>query len=229
MMGGNSELSGPELKAGMAPQSIVIIGGGGAGYSAAEMLRREGFAGAITMLSADDSPPCDRPNLSKDYLAGTAPEDWIPLRPPEFYRENRIELVLKAEATEIDKGARRVTLADGRSHAFDKLLIATGAEPVRLDVPGAELPHVRTLRSLSHSRALVERAKAPRRAVAIGASFIGLQGAAALRHRGLQVPVVGPEKRPLGRVLGPPIGDNLRPVHEQPHVHLARRRNAQAV
>ncbi|HEX9555205.1 MAG TPA: FAD-dependent oxidoreductase [Reyranella sp.] len=212
-----------------APQSIVIIGGGGAGYSAAEMLRREGFAGAITMLSADDSPPCDRPNLSKDYLAGTAPEDWIPLRPPEFYRENRIELVLKAEATEIDKGARRVTLADGRSHAFDKLLIATGAEPVRLDVPGAELPHVRTLRSLSDSRALVERAKASRRAVVIGASFIGLEVAAALRHRGLEVHVVAPEKRPMERVLGPQMGDHVRSLHEQHGVIFHLGRTAKAI
>ena len=212
-----------------APQSIVIIGGGGAGYSAAEMLRREGFAGAITMLSADDSPPCDRPNLSKDYLAGTAPEDWIPLRPPEFYRENRIELVLKAEATEIDKGARRVTLADGRSHAFDKLLIATGAEPVRLDVPGAELPHVRTLRSLSDSRALIERAKASRRAVVIGASFIGLEVAAALRHRGLEVHVVAPEKRPMERVLGPQMGDHVRSLHEQHGVIFHLGRTAKAI
>jgi len=212
-----------------APQSIVIIGGGGAGYSAAEMLRREGFAGAITMLSADDSPPCDRPNLSKDYLAGTAPEDWIPLRPPEFYKENRIELVLKAEATEIDKGARRVTLADGRSHAFDKLLIATGAEPVRLDVPGAELPHVRTLRSLSDSRALVERAKASRRAVVIGASFIGLEVAAALRHRGLEVHVVAPEKRPMERVLGPQMGDHVRSLHEQHGVIFHLGRTAKAI
>ena len=212
-----------------APQSIVIIGGGAAGYSAAEMLRREGFAGAITMLSADDSPPCDRPNLSKDYLAGTAPEDWIPLRPPEFYKENRIELVLKAEATEIDKGARRVTLADGRSHAFDKLLIATGAEPVRLDVPGAELPHVRTLRSLSDSRALVERAKASRRAVVIGASFIGLEVAAALRHRGLEVHVVAPEKRPMERVLGPQMGDHVRSLHEQHGVIFHLGRTAKAI
>ena len=212
-----------------APQSIVIIGGGGAGYSAAEMLRREGFAGAITVLSADDAPPYDRPNLSKDYLAGTAPEDWIPLRPPEFYKENRIELVLKAEATEIDKGARRVTLADGRSHAFDKLLIATGAEPVRLDVPGAELPHVRTLRSLSDSRALVERAKASRRAVVIGASFIGLEVAAALRHRGLEVHVVAPEKRPMERVLGPQMGDHVRSLHEQHGVIFHLGRTAKAI
>jgi apoptosis-inducing factor 3 len=211
------------------PQSVVIVGGGAAGYAAAEMLRREGFAGAITMLSADDSPPYDRPNLSKDYLAGTAPEDWIPLRPPEFYKENRIELALKAEATAIDKAARRVTLADGRGHAFDKLLIATGAEPVRLDVPGAQLPHVRTLRSLSDSRALIERAKSSRRAVVVGASFIGLEVAAALRHRGLEVHVVAPEKRPMERVLGPQMGDHVRSLHEQHAVIFHLGRTAKAI
>jgi apoptosis-inducing factor 3 len=212
-----------------APQSIVIIGGGAAGFAAAEMLRREGFAGAITMLSSDDAPPCDRPNLSKDYLAGTAPEDWIPLRPPEFYSENRIELVLKAEATAIDTSARRVTLADGRSHSFDKLLIATGAEPVRLDVPGADLPHVRTLRSLADSRAIIERAKSSKRAVVIGASFIGLEVAAALRHRGLEVHVVAPEKRPMERVLGPQMGDHVRALHEQHGVLFHLGRTAKAI
>ncbi|HET7593871.1 MAG TPA: FAD-dependent oxidoreductase, partial [Stellaceae bacterium] len=212
-----------------APQNIVIIGGGAAGYAAADMLRREGFAGAVTMLSADDAPPYDRPNLSKDYLAGTAPEDWIPLRPPEFYSDNRIELVLNAEVTEIDTAARRVTLANGRSHPFDKLLIATGAEPVRLTVPGAELPHVQTLRSLSDSRALIERAKASRRAVVIGASFIGLEVAAALRNRGLEIHVVAPEKRPMERVLGPQMGDHVRSLHEQHGVIFHLGRTAKAV
>ena len=196
-------------------ERVVILGGGAAGFAAAEMLRREGFGGSLTMLSADDAPPCDRPNLSKDYLAGTAPEDWIPLRPPEFYAENRIELVLKAEARAIDKAARGVSLADGRAFAFDKLLIATGAEPIRLGVPGAELPHVRVLRSLADSRALIERARSSRRAVVIGASFIGLEVAASLRHRGLEVHVVAPEKRPMERVLGPEMGDFVRALHEQ--------------
>jgi NADPH-dependent 2,4-dienoyl-CoA reductase/sulfur reductase-like enzyme/nitrite reductase/ring-hydroxylating ferredoxin subunit len=202
-------------RAGDAGERMVIIGGGAAGFAAAEMLRREGFAGSVTLLSADAAPPCDRPNLSKDYLAGTAPEDWLPLRPPEFYAESGIELVLDAEAREIDTSGRRVILADGRAWRFDKLLIATGAEPIRLDIPGAGLPHVRVLRSLADSRALVERAQTARRAVVIGASFIGLEVAASLRHRGLEVHVVGPEKRPLERVLGVEMGDFVRGLHEQ--------------
>jgi apoptosis-inducing factor 3 len=207
-----------------APAAIVIVGGGAAGFAAAEMLRREGFGGTVTMLSADDAPPCDRPNLSKDYLAGTAPEDWIPLRPPEFYRDTGIDLSLNAEAVEIDRGARRVKLGDGRTFPFDRLLIATGAEPVRLAVNGAELPHVHVLRSLADSRAIIEGAQKARRVVVIGASFIGLEAAAALRQRGIEVRVVAPEARPMERVLGPEMGDFIRRLHEQHGVvfHLGR-------
>jgi NADPH-dependent 2,4-dienoyl-CoA reductase/sulfur reductase-like enzyme/nitrite reductase/ring-hydroxylating ferredoxin subunit len=207
-----------------APEAILIIGGGAAGYAAAEMLRREGFGGTITMVSSDEAPPCDRPNLSKDYLAGTAPEEWIPLRPPEFYVENRIDLLLSTEATAIDVAGRKVSLADGRQLPFDKLLIATGAEPVRLQIPGADLPHVRVLRSLADSRAIIERAKAAKRAVVVGASFIGLEVAASLRHRGIEVHVVAPEARPMERVLGPALGDFVRTTHEQHGVqfHLGR-------
>src|SRR6516162_8668269 len=127
---------------------MVIIGGGGAGNAAAEMLRREGYAGGVTIISDDAAAPYDRPNLSKDYLAGTAPEEWIPLRPPEFYLENGIELRLGTTATAIDIAGHRVMLG-GEELGFDKLLLATGAEPIRLQVPGADLPHVRTLRSLA--------------------------------------------------------------------------------
>src|SRR5262245_28496175 len=114
------------------PKHIVIVGGGAAGFAAAEMLRREGFGGDLTMLSSDDAEPCDRPNLSKDYLAGSAPEDWIPLRPPEFYRDAKIDLKLRTEVAAIDPKSREVKLAGGKSIRFDKLLLATGAEPVRL-------------------------------------------------------------------------------------------------
>ena len=193
---------------------MVIIGGGAAGYAAAEMLRREGYLGEVTLISADESPPYDRPNLSKDYLAGTAPEEWIPLRSKEFYEENRIELRLGTAATAIDPGQHRIALGDGGSLGFAKLLIATGAEPIRLDVPGATLPHVRTLRSLADSRAIIDRAKSGGRAVIVGASFIGLEAAAALRHRGVEVHVVAPETRPMERVLGPMLGDFLHSLHK---------------
>jgi NADPH-dependent 2,4-dienoyl-CoA reductase/sulfur reductase-like enzyme/nitrite reductase/ring-hydroxylating ferredoxin subunit len=197
-----------------APENMVIIGGGAAGYAAAEMLRREGFGGKVTIVSSDDAAPCDRPNLSKDYLAGTAPEDWIPLRPPEFYAENAIELRLGTTATALDVAGRRVMLSGGETLGFDKLLLATGAEPIRLQVPGAELPHVRTLRSLSDSRELIARTKSGTRAVIVGASFIGLEVAAALRHRKVEVHVVAPEERPMERVLGPAMGDFVRSLHE---------------
>jgi apoptosis-inducing factor 3 len=203
---------------------MVIIGGGAAGYAAAEMLRREDYGGRVTIVSDDAAAPCDRPNLSKDYLAGTAPEEWIPLRPPEFYAENDIELRLGTTATAIDVAGRRVMLGSGEELGFDKLLLATGAEPIRLQVPGADLPHVRTLRSLADSRDLIARARKGSRAVVVGASFIGLEVAAALRHREVEVHVVAPEERPMERVLGPELGDFVRQLHEGHHVvfHLGR-------
>src|SRR5262245_62665870 len=140
--------AGAARSAGEKSERVVIVGGGAAGFAAAEMLRREGFAGSVTLLSSDESAPYDRPNCSKDYLAGNAPEDWIPLKPPEFYAEHAITLELGAEVAAIDPKARQVTLSAGRNIAFDKLLLATGAEPVRLDIPGAGEPHVHVLRSL---------------------------------------------------------------------------------
>ena len=179
------------------------------------MLRQEGYDGRLTMLSADESPPCDRPNLSKGYLAGTAPEDWIPLRSAEFYKEHRIDLKLEARVASIDVAGRKLQLADGGKVPYDRLLLATGAEPVRLPLPGAELPHVRYLRTFADSRALVARAVAAKRAVVIGASFIGLEVAASLRARGLEVHVVGRETRPMEKVLGAEVGDFMRRLHEQ--------------
>ncbi len=206
------------------PERILIIGGGAAGYAAAEMLRREGFVGRVTIVSADDAPPYDRPNLSKDYLAGTAPEEWIPLRPPEFYAENAIELRLGTTATGLDVAGRRVLLSHGEAISFDKLLLATGAEPIRLQMSGAELPQVRTLRSLADSRELIARARKGSHAVVVGASFIGLEVAAALRHREVEVHVVAPDARPMERVLGPALGDFVRSLHEAHGVvfHLGR-------
>lgn len=198
-----------------APDRIVIVGGGAAGFAAAEQLRREQYQGSIVMLSEDDAPPVDRPNLSKDYLAGKASDDWIPLRGERFYAKNAIDLRLGVTAAGIDPGASEVVLADGGRIAYDRLLLATGAEPVRLTIPGADQPHVHTLRSLADCRAIIASATAGRRAVVMGASFIGLEVAAALRARDVEVHVVAPDKRPMERILGPQMGDFIRALHEE--------------
>jgi NADPH-dependent 2,4-dienoyl-CoA reductase/sulfur reductase-like enzyme/nitrite reductase/ring-hydroxylating ferredoxin subunit len=198
-----------------APAKIVIIGGGAAGFAAAEMLRRQDYRGSIVMLSSETAPPVDRPNLSKDYLAGSAPEDWLPLRPDSFYADAAIDLRLKTEVTSIEPKARQVLLAGGEIVPYDRLLLATGAEPVRLPIPGADQPHVHVLRSLDDCRAIIASTEGARRAVVIGASFIGLEVAASLRARNIEVHVIGLEQRPMERVLGPAMGDFVRALHEE--------------
>ena len=197
------------------PRRIVIVGGGAAGFAAAEKLRRERWQGSIVILSDDDAPPVDRPNLSKDYLAGSASEDWIPLRPNTFYAESGIDLRLNANVVEINARQGEVTLAHGDKFAYDRLLLATGAEPIRLSIPGADQPNVRVLRTFADCRAIIELATTARRVVVVGASFIGLEVAASLRAREIDVHVVAPEKRPMERVLGPQMGDFVRALHEE--------------
>jgi len=209
---GKRQAPGPTPTAG--PSKVVIIGAGAAGHSAAETLRREGYQGTVTVIGADESVPYDRPNLSKDYLAGNAPEEWIPLRGREFYAEQKVDLRTGVRATSIDVAARTVVLSDGTRVPYEALLLATGAEPVKPTVPGGDLPHVFTLRTLADSRAIIARAKEARRAVVLGASFIGMEVAASLRARGLEVHVVAPQARPLERVLGPEVGDFVRALHE---------------
>ncbi|WP_027576610.1 FAD-dependent oxidoreductase [Bradyrhizobium sp. WSM1743] len=198
-----------------SPENFVIVGGGAAGFAAVETLRREGFAGAITMLSDDGAMPVDRPNLSKDYLAGNAPEDWLPLRGEDYYQDAGIELRLNTNVSAIDPKTRSVTLGNGDKLRFDRLLLATGAEPVKLQIPGADQPHVHTLRSVADSRAIIKAAASATRALVIGASFIGLEVAASLRARKLEVHVVAPEERPMQKVLGPEMGDFIRALHEE--------------
>jgi apoptosis-inducing factor 3 len=194
-------------------ESVLIIGGGAAGLAAALTLRREGYANALRLISADDSAPYDRPNLSKDFLAGTAPPEWMPLRSPQFYAQYGIELLLDSPVAALDAGARRVTLADGRHFGFDALLLATGAQPVRLAIPGAAEAQVCYLRSFSDARLLAARAANARRAVVAGASFIGLEVAASLRARGLEVHVIGLEAVPMQRVLGEQLGHFVQALH----------------
>ncbi|HET7233678.1 MAG TPA: FAD-dependent oxidoreductase [Longimicrobium sp.] len=196
-----------------APGSVVIVGAGAAGSACAEMLRRLGFAGTVTMIDAGSDGPVDRPNLSKDYLAGNAPEEWIPLFPPEWYAENRIDLVLGSRVIGIDPADRRVRLMNGRGFDYDALLLATGSEPVRLPVPTRDAANVFYLRTLADSRAIIRAAEGAKRAVVVGSSFIGLEVAASLRARGLEVTVVSHEPIPLSRVLGPELGWMLQLLH----------------
>jgi NADPH-dependent 2,4-dienoyl-CoA reductase/sulfur reductase-like enzyme/nitrite reductase/ring-hydroxylating ferredoxin subunit len=196
------------------PSSIVIVGAGAAGHAAADTFRRERFTGAVTLIGAEATGPVDRPNLSKDYLAGKAPEDWIPLAMPRD-----VELRTGTPVTEIDPERRHVRLADGSVVGWDALLLAMGAEPVKLDVPGFDLPHVHTLRTLADSKAIIEDARRAKRAVVVGAGFIGLEVAAALRERGVGVDVVAPVS-PLRKILGPEAASFLERLHQEHGVVL---------
>ena len=196
------------------PSSVLIVGGGAAGLAAADMLRREGYSGPVTMISADGAPPCDRPNLSKDFLAGTASEDWIPLRPAEWYAERKVELILNTRVASLDTQQRRISTEDGKTYEYGALLLATGADPVKLPLEGASPSQVLYLRSFADSKAIVARAASAKQAVIVGASFIGLEVAASLRSREISVHVVAPEQVPMEKVLGPEIGAFIRSLHE---------------
>ena len=197
------------------PASVLIVGAGAAGEAAATELRRAGYAGSITLLAAEPDTPVDRPNLSKDYLAGKAPSEWLPLRGAEYWQEQNIRLLPGARATALDTAAHRVMCSDGRRFEYAALLLATGAQPIRLPIPGADAAHVHVLRSLADAQAILTAIeRGARHAVVIGASFIGLEVAAALRARAIEVHVVAPETRPLQRVFGARLADHLRGVHE---------------
>jgi apoptosis-inducing factor 3 len=213
-----------------APESIVIVGGGAAGNSAAETLRRDGYQGPITIYDPDPDAPYDRPNCSKDYLAGNAPEDWMPLHPPEFYRDQEIELIHHRRVVAVEPAQRRVRLDNGETREYGALLLATGATPIRLS-PELEggTPPVHYLRSLADSKAIIAAASGARRVVVLGSSFIGLEVAASLRARKLEVHVVSPANRPLERVMGPELGDFIRRLHEEHGVTFHLRQNVREI
>jgi NADPH-dependent 2,4-dienoyl-CoA reductase/sulfur reductase-like enzyme/nitrite reductase/ring-hydroxylating ferredoxin subunit len=207
-----------------APEQVVIIGAGAAGCAAAEMMRRCGYQGSVTIIDAEPDSPYDRPNLSKDFLAGNAPEEWIPIRPADFYQQHHIDIV-RARVTRIDIPGQKVEVEGKTSLPYDALLIATGAEPVHLGLPGEDQKHVHYLRSLADSRSIIAGAAKGQRAVVIGASFIGLEVAASLRTRELDVHVVGPEAVPLERIMGKELGSFIHDLHKSKGVtfHLGRK------
>jgi len=217
--GGRIFVAGPKQQTGdrpappSAPESVVIVGAGAAGAAAAEALRRHGYDGPISLIGAE--APVDRPNLSKDYLAGTAPEEWMPLRSPQFYAEAGIELITGETVTGIDPAGRSVHLDGGRELGYGALLVATGAEPRRLPVPGADLPHVHYLRSFDDSRAIIAALDNTSRAAVVGAGFVGLEVAASLRHRGIEVTVIAPEEIPLAHAVGEALGRFVADLHQE--------------
>jgi NADPH-dependent 2,4-dienoyl-CoA reductase/sulfur reductase-like enzyme/nitrite reductase/ring-hydroxylating ferredoxin subunit len=222
-----STRSRPTASRSALPRSIVIVGAGAAGDVAADTLRREGYDGSITMIGEDESAPYDRPNISKDYLAGAAPEEWIPLRPSNFYQDREIDLRLALRVRKIDRAKRELRCDDGSAIQFDVLLLATGARPVRLPSPFDR--GVFYLRTLADSRAIIAAATDAKRVLVLGASFIGLEVAASLRARGLEVHVAAPERVPLERVMGPELGAFIRSLHESKGVKFHLERTARAI
>ena len=207
-----------------SPSSVVIVGGGAAGLAAADMLRCKGYDGPLTMISADDAAPYDRPNVSKDYLQGPIPDEWMNLRLPDFYKEQRINLVLNSRVSSIDIQQKQIQLHDGKSYEFGALLLATGAEVIKLPIAGARDSDVFYVRTWSDAHALFKRIEIAKRVVVVGASFIGLEVAASLRSRGVAVHVVAIENAPFERTFGPEVGRFFRELHESHGVvfHLGK-------
>ena len=215
---GPTERTGNEPPPPEAPDSVVIVGSGAAGAAAAEKLRAHGYGGPISLVG--EEPPVDRPNVSKDFLAGTAPEEWMPLRSPGFYSDSGIDLITGRRVESINGETRSVLMADGEQLSYGALLLATGAEPRRLPVPGGDLPHVHYLRTLDDSRAIIAALDTAKRAIVVGAGFIGLEVAASLRHRDVDVTVVGPEEIPLAQLIGSTLGRFVADLHRERGVDL---------
>ncbi len=195
-------------------RTFAILGAGGAGNAAAETLRQVGFKGKISMITREQALPYDRPLLSKGYLSGEAGAEWLPWRTREFYRDHDIDVLLAREIAQVDTAAQTIKFTGGGSLNYDTALVATGGVALRLATPGADLANVFTLRSPVDADKIIDVAGAAKTAVAVGANFIGMETAASLTKRGLQVIVVAPGAIPIHRILGPEIGRALQKVHE---------------
>jgi 3-phenylpropionate/trans-cinnamate dioxygenase ferredoxin reductase subunit len=212
----------------MTDRTFVIVGASLAGAKAAEELRQQGFDGRVVLIGAEPDRPYERPPLTKDYLRGESPREKAYVHEEGFYADQEIELETGATVTGIDPGGLSVTLADGRELGFERLLLATGAEPRRIAVPGAELDGVYYLRTFADCDALRERLAAGGRVAVVGAGWIGSEFAASARQRGLQVTVIDPLELPNERIFGAEIGSFYRDVHRQHEVELRLGEGVQA-
>jgi 3-phenylpropionate/trans-cinnamate dioxygenase ferredoxin reductase subunit len=203
-----------------AKQTFVIVGAGLAGAKAAETLRHEGFEGRLVLVGAEDERPYERPPLSKDYLRGEAGRDRVYVHEESFYGDHDIELRLGRTAVDMNASLKEVALDDGERLGYDRLLLATGAEPRGLAVPGAELHGVHYLRTVAESDVLRERLDAGGAVVVVGGGWIGAEVAASARQRGLEVTLVSPDQVPLERALGREVGGIYRDIHAEHGVRM---------
>ena len=209
------------------PETYVVLGGGAAGAYAVEGMREAGFTGKIIMVSKEKQVPYDRPNCSKDYLADEAPEEWMPLRGKDFYDQHDITLQFGKEVKEVNTETRAIIFQNGDQQNYDKLLICTGGVPRELKVPGSHLANIHTLRSLGDSRKIRDLGKQVRKAVVIGSSFIGMEGAQSLQQLDCAVTMVAPEEVPFARVFGEKIGRKIQQWHEDAGIEFKLGRTAQ--
>ena len=194
---------------------FVIAGGGAAGYAAAQTLREDEFTGRVVLITREDHFPYDRPNLSKEYLQGNAEPEWLPLRSEDFFAEHDIEVIRNREIRHIDAMQKTITFTDDKTLVCDALLLATGSEPRKLPFQSKTQENVFLLRSYDDADAIISAAAKGKRAVVIGASFIGMEVASSLRARGCEVTVVAPDNVPFQKILGPEIGQLFQDIHEE--------------
>ncbi len=204
----------------MSEQTFMIVGASLTGAKAAEELRSQGFDGRVLLIGAERERPYERPPLTKDYLRGESEREKTYVHEPGFYEQHQIELVTDATVTALDPAGSRVILADGRELSYDRLLLATGAEPRQISVPGSDLDGLYDLRTLADCDALRERLDAGGRVVVVGAGWIGSEFAASASMRGLDVAMVDPHALPNERIFGPEIGTFYRDVHAQHGIEL---------
>jgi 3-phenylpropionate/trans-cinnamate dioxygenase ferredoxin reductase subunit len=203
-----------------APQTFIVVGASLAGAKAAEALRADGFDGRLVLIGAEDERPYERPPLSKEYLRGEAGREKVHVHDQGFYAEHDIDLRLGRRAVALHPSVSELVLDGGERLRYDRLLLATGAEPRRLEIPGADLDGVLYLRTIGDSDVLRERLGERRSVVVVGAGWIGAEVAASARQLGSEVTIVDPLTVPLERVLGVEVGAIYRDIHADHGVRM---------